>query len=366
MYKQVEQLKYRPFKQVHIIILGVTLLLSFAVVIWIGIPEVSNDKRVPLSSSYITLLLSSPLLLASGLWFMLSGSREAKYFCSAWLVLLATAFFLALQGNTSFGPAVPSGMLIIISLITQLMLTVYVFYTQHSKALVAAKQSRDLAIENEQKAKKAHQEVLDAQQSEQLDLSYSIEERNLELEIALRELSEKNAELEKLSAIDPLTNLMNRRFFDKRMVAESRRSKREMTILGIAMLDIDHFKHINDTYGHPCGDYCLKVFAEVLKQTVKRPSDVICRYGGEEFVLILPNTDDSGLEQLLEKVRSTLEAKQIHFEGHSFSMTVSIGGCAQIISKENEHESILAFADKQLYRAKESGRNQVAIGQYTP
>jgi diguanylate cyclase (GGDEF)-like protein len=157
---------------------------------------------------------------------------------------------------------------------------------------------------------------------------------------------------------------MNRRYFDKRLLAEARRSKRELRPLGLAMLDIDHFKKINDEFGHLCGDHCLKVFAELLKEYVKRPSDVVCRYGGEEFVLILPSTEEEGLKKLLDNIRVAVANKMIMFEGKKISMTVSIGGCSRTMASEDEHEVILGFVDKQLYHAKDSGRNKVIVASY--
>ena len=193
------------------------------------------------------------------------------------------------------------------------------------------------------------------------DLEYSMGERNLELEITLRELSEKNAELQKLSAIDTLTGLMNRRFFDKQIIAECRRSRRELTPLSIAMLDIDFFKKINDNYGHLGGDHCLQAFAKVLKETFKRPSDIISRYGGEEFVLILPNTSQEGLQFVLEKVRQNVEKEIIMFEGNKIPITVSIGGYSKIVNTNDDKDSLVAKADKHLYHAKETGRNRVVV-----
>lgn len=193
------------------------------------------------------------------------------------------------------------------------------------------------------------------------DLNYRLGERNLELEIALRELSDRNQELERLSAIDSLTGLMNRRYFDKRMLAETRRSKREQTPLGIALLDIDHFKKINDKYGHLCGDHCLKEFSKILQDEIKRPSDTISRYGGEEFVMILPNTDQDGVYQLLERIRARLEKTVIYFEVNQFVMTVSIGGCSRIVENDSENISLIGFVDNLLYKAKESGRNKTIV-----
>lgn len=266
---------------------------------------------------------------------------------SAFVLLVSIAQFVLVTANNQS----ISGYLYFLGLAIHMVIVFYAVRYKHHQV-------------TEQNAVKAQNALIAIQEQNKADLEYSIEERTLELEITLRELGEKNRELEKLSAIDPLTGLINRRYFDKRILAESRRSRREMTKLAIAILDIDHFKKINDTYGHLCGDHCLKVFAETLKDIVKRPSDTICRFGGEEFVLILPNTDGEGLRVLLEKMRQKIESRIIKFENSELQMTVSIGACTHVIAHVDEHESILAFVDKQLYKAKDQGRNRVVIGDF--
>lgn len=312
----------------------------------------------------VLLVVISPIIFISGAILAFKGSVVARYFCGAWGVLLLSAVAIALE-NFGFYDLIISGTyLLMIGAITESLLLALAIAINFNEQLLSAKQTRDAALQSEQEAIEAKDELISLQEKNRSDLEYSIEERTLELQVALRELSEKNKELEKLSAIDPLTGLMNRRYFDDRIVAECRRSKREMSKLGIAMLDIDHFKKINDSYGHLCGDHCLKIFALTLQETIKRPSDIICRYGGEEFVLILPNTDQDGLLNLLEKVRKEVESKHIIFEGQELHMTVSIGGCSRVVLSEDESTSIVAFADKQLYEAKASGRNRVIVKRF--
>lgn len=309
----------------------------------------------------VLLSVSSPIIFTSGAILAVKGNVVAKYFCGAWGVLLLSAVAIALENFGFYDSIIDSSYLLMIGAITEALLLALAIAINFNEQLLVAKQARDAALQSEQEAIEAKDELIDLQDKNRSDLEYSIEERTLELQIALRELSEKNRELEKLSAIDPLTGLMNRRYFDERIVAECRRSKREKSNLGIAMLDIDHFKNINDNYGHLCGDHCLKIFALTLQETIKRPSDIICRYGGEEFVLILPNTDQEGLIMLLERVRKEVEAKKIVFEGQELQMTVSIGGCSKIVLMDDENNSLVAFADKQLYDAKETGRNRVIV-----
>lgn len=250
---------------------------------------------------------------------------------------------------------------ITMALIICLLLLCLSLQIQMGKQLNNANHTRDVALQNEQTAVVTNAEFVKQQEQSKEDLEYSIGERNLELEITLRELSEKNAELEKLSAIDTLTGLMNRRYFDKQIIAECRRSKRELTSLGLAMLDIDFFKQVNDNHGHLGGDHCLKMFAKVLTKTLKRPSDLICRYGGEEFILLLPNTNEEGLRLVLEKVRRNVEAENIMFNSKKIPITVSIGGVSKIVTEAADKDNIIALADKLLYQAKDNGRNRVVV-----
>ncbi len=156
-------------------------------------------------------------------------------------------------------------------------------YSRQRDFMLSAKED---ALEKEREAVRAKQALIELQQSTQDELEYKVGERTLELEIALRELSEANRELEKLNTIDPLTGIRNRRHFDKRLQAEGRRSRREQTPLALAMVDIDHFKSVNDQHGHSAGDACIQHVATILQQQLKRLSDDVCRYGGEEFGLI--------------------------------------------------------------------------------
>lgn len=312
----------------------------------------------------VLLVITTFIIFGAGLFLAIRGSVVARYFCGAWGVLLVSGTSISLESFGFFESPINSSYLMMVGAITEALILTLALAVSLNEQLAASKTARDLALKNEQEAIEAKDELIRLQEKNQSDLEYSIEERTLELEIALRELSEKNRELEKLSAIDPLTGLMNRRYFDKRIVAECRRSKRELSTLGFAMLDIDFFKKINDTFGHLAGDHCLKVFATILKETIKRPSDIVCRYGGEEFVLMLPNTDKDGLVNVLEKVRIAVEAKRILFEGQEISMTVSIGACSRIVLSEDETSLIIAFADKLLYQAKASGRNIVMVDSF--
>jgi diguanylate cyclase (GGDEF)-like protein len=230
---------------------------------------------------------------------------------------------------------------------------------------LAAKRVHLKTVENKQKAKQAKDELLRLQIEAKEKLEQAVRERNYELAIAIRELNEANQELERKTSIDALTGVASRRLYDKKVLAEARRSRREKTPLAIAMIDIDHFKVVNDTHGHQCGDAALKHFSAILQECIKRPTDTICRYGGEEFVVILPNTDLEGARILMENLRSSTEKSQFDCEGKTIQFTISVGVSTRVIVKESEYELLHAFSDKLLYKAKEAGRNQVMSAEFS-
>jgi len=129
------------------------------------------------------------------------------------------------------------------------------------------------------------------------------------------------------------------------------------------MMDIDYFKNVNDTHGHPAGDECLKVIADCITQHASRESDIACRYGGEEFAIILPNTPESGAYDVAEKIRKEIESRLIHWESIEFKVTASLGLTASHpkTCEENCQQFFINQADQALYKAKNQGRNQVVI-----
>ena len=160
---------------------------------------------------------------------------------------------------------------------------------------------------------------------------------------------------EKMADTDPLTNIYNRRKFSKLLEQEIKRVERYDRALSIVMLDIDHFKRVNDTYGHDTGDYVLRRITEIIKENV-RITDTLARYGGEEFVIILPETDVRGASRLIERMRKTIEKTSLDSVG---IITIS-AGIAVYMGGDN-CKSMITRADKALYLAKEEGRNRVRV-----
>jgi diguanylate cyclase (GGDEF)-like protein len=170
-----------------------------------------------------------------------------------------------------------------------------------------------------------------------------------------------NQELKNLVNIDGLTQLANRRRFDEYLHQECLRLRREKAPLSLILCDVDYFKLYNDTYGHPAGDECLKLIANQLQQITKRPSDLVSRYGGEEFAIILPNTPLSGAIYIANEIQKKVKNLAIaHYSSQiSNIVTLSLGVATIIPSLATSPVKLLTQADRALYQAKEQGRDRV-------
>jgi len=165
--------------------------------------------------------------------------------------------------------------------------------------------------------------------------------------------------IERIGLIDPLTKISNRRGFENRFNAEWGRAIREQTPISFMLMDIDKFKVYNDTYGHQQGDVALQTFAQTASETVNRANDFVARWGGEEFVLLLSNTDMKGALEVAENVRKNTENLTILTEeGEVTKVTVSIGVNSIIPDQNTSADDFMKKADQALYTAKESGRNR--------
>ena len=186
-------------------------------------------------------------------------------------------------------------------------------------------------------------------------------QREEELLQVTRQLEEANENLRKLSFLDGLTGIANRRRFDEVLQNEWMRAKRVQEPISLIFIDIDFFKKYNDTYGHLTGDDCLKKVAASLQAKLRRPADLAARYGGEEFAVILPNTGLSGALGIAETLRCSVEKLSIPHATStvSNSVTVSAGVSSIIPQSYNNPEELVASADKALYLAKQKGRNMV-------
>jgi diguanylate cyclase (GGDEF)-like protein/hemerythrin-like metal-binding protein/PAS domain S-box-containing protein len=169
--------------------------------------------------------------------------------------------------------------------------------------------------------------------------------------------------LEAMTVTDALTGLYNRRFFDEMLDKEYARHARTGGELALILLDVDHFKRYNDTFGHVAGDECLQKIARALVRSVKRPGDIVARYGGEEFVCVLPDTDECGARMIAESIRGTVAAMAIPHAGGDAGdiVTVSLGVHITRCRVDGCPKHTVLDADAQLYLAKERGRNRFEV-----
>jgi diguanylate cyclase (GGDEF)-like protein len=206
---------------------------------------------------------------------------------------------------------------------------------------------------------KGQQTILKRKQALALQLENKVKERTLELEKA-------NKELLRLSNMDGLTQIYNRRYFDNTLYTEINRLQRTATPISVLMCDIDFFKKFNDTYGHLAGDDCIRSVACTIQKHCRRISDIAARYGGEEFGVILPNTSSNGAISIAESIRHGIEQVKIPHRTSTVKdiVTLSIGVASVIPDHHTSPSTIIALADKALYESKLNGRNRVTLNRH--
>ena len=173
-----------------------------------------------------------------------------------------------------------------------------------------------------------------------------------------KELMESNRRLELLSITDGLTKLHNHRHFQDELARAFEESARYVRPLSLAIVDLDFFKKVNDTYGHAIGDEVLKIISKIFQESI-RTTDLAARYGGEEFALMLPETHISDAINFAEKIRGIVESTAIETQSGSIAVTVSVGVATVPHPRIHSPKELIVAADKALYRAKKNGRNQV-------
>jgi two-component system, sensor histidine kinase LadS len=219
-----------------------------------------------------------------------------------------------------------------------------------------------LAVQREREEKiKAQAEVIDTETRAKVELELRVIDRTAELGKAMNDLAQANVELSRLSVTDALTGVHNRRYFDSVLAREHERSLRTGVSLALLLCDLDHFKNINDRFGHLVGDDCLRRVAAVLRQVVGRSSDLIARYGGEEFALVLPGNTPEQAAEVAERVRAAVVAMDFRCREEHVPLTMSVGVVAQAAMAGSSVADFIAAADAALYRAKKNGRNRVEM-----
>ena len=285
------------------------------------------------------------------------GYKPARLFAIGWFVLITASLFSILSGTGLIANSLLTlhaqqiGGLIELGVFS-IALAVRIRQAQNAQRLT---QAQLLAQEQQLRVEQAKGLSLQRQLNEGLEIR--VKERTAALEQALKALSGANQQLSELNRRDSLTGLFNRHTLNEelhRSLAQAVRSQRPMAIL---MMDLDHFKQVNDHYGHLAGDTCLHHAAQRLQQRL-RAGDLLARFGGEEFVAVLNDTDLAGAHDLAEQLRADLARHPCTYQGQTIGLTISIGVCAGLPDSADS-EQLLQHADQALYRAKAAGRNRV-------
>lgn len=308
------------------------------------------------------------LAVTLNLW--MRGNNSARLFSIAWVTLLGftVVHLLALWGYMPLNRWTLYGQLIGMFIeFVLLSMALAARINQERAQRVAAQHnalqaSQALVREREQRLQ-AQQQALAAQVRANEALEARVYERTRALEEAKRGLERVNEQLTRMSVTDALTQLSNRGHFDLMIDEEIRRAQRIKAPLSVLLLDIDHFKRVNDTYGHAFGDDCLRLVADTLRQHGQRAGDVVARYGGEEFVIALPGMNSREAGEQAERIRAAVAAlRPVHGEKR-LELSISIGVAILQPPANCTPTQLLATADGALYRAKHNGRNQVAIAE---
>lgn len=212
-------------------------------------------------------------------------------------------------------------------------------------------------FEAEREIMQIKENLILTQKKQKQELESRVKSRTQDLQSALEKVKELNLELFNLSTMDQVTGVHNRRYFDNALHQTYGGAIDKQSELSLIMIDLDYFKKINDTYGHLAGDLCLKEVARTVRNIVKRTSDLVCRYGGEELVVILSDTPHEQALKIAERIRHDIEGLNVVFAGQVIRVTASLGVASVIPDNQKTSALLIDQADKALYQAKAEGRN---------
>ena len=283
-------------------------------------------------------------LFITGIVRWRQGYMPAKWYVLAWSGMLAGTLIYALAAFGHLADFLAREIFMQVAVGTQVLLLNY--------AIV-------------QRWRLLNQKLLDIEQNARTELEQKVHERTAQLRSTMRELEQANRQLAALSLNDALTGLYNRRHMDNllpELCAEARRTNQPVTL---ALLDADHFKSVNDRWGHDFGDECLRHIAGILTRHTKRPRDVAIRFGGEEFALLLPGTDPDGSYRLCMRILEDLQTSPILSDAdEEVRLTLSAGTAT--LNPGEDDKSLFRRADEALYQAKKNGRNCTVQAQDAP
>lgn len=304
--------------------------------------------------------------LAMGYWRWWRGADFARYYCLAWTAVLLGVAVLSVSKLGWIPLNVWTENASQIGIVLQVALLSFTLADRINSDRSLRLNAQAVSLAHERKARASQQALMEATENANRELEHKVQLRTSDLKATLEQLKVANDHLQLLSTTDGLTKLNNRAYFDKAVSTELRRAARQQSPLTIIMFDIDHFKNINDTYGHLGGDACLQALANLLRPRIHRAGDIFARYGGEEFVLAVGGFDLSGSIALAQEFRAAIAAMPVYFDGIVIRFTASFGVVCAVPNPSLRPQDFLASADKALYQAKHDGRNCVRVAGLTP
>ncbi len=341
-------------------ILGILLVLAIPPTFWIGAKVFLFV--FPLASGVFT------YVFILGVWAILKKHEPARYYLFAWSIFLIFGFITVFQRLgwltiVQFTPeqALQLGAVYLVTFHSLAQVDrINYFKQQHldSQSELIFEQQETLSIKEELNITLKNAQV--KLENRVTQRTQELTELNIQLSKEIKEREQAQNELQRLAYTDPLTGLFNRRHFFDVAEHEFSRSNRYKHSLSFIILDIDLFKGINDTYGHPAGDQVLVHLGKLL-DNITRGTDTVARFGGEEFIILLPETDSKVAHIFGERLRQLIEDSPIHFDNETISITVSIGVAVRNYTEKEESsfDQMISQADQALYEAKNAGRNQV-------
>ncbi|WP_303289321.1 diguanylate cyclase [Marinobacter sp. SS5-14b] len=299
-------------------------------------------KSILINTALTLIVIVVLSVIASIRWRQ--GYQAAFWYLAAWMVMVVGALIYA---SAAFG---------------------YLGDYQAREVMMQAAVGAQVVLLNYamvQRWRLLNQKLLDVEHQARTELELKVHERTSQLRNTMRELEQANRKLESLSLNDALTGLQNRRHMDNLLPELCRETRRTGQALTLALIDADHFKRINDTWGHDFGDHCLRLIADILGRHVKRPRDVAIRFGGEEFALLLPGTDRDGAARLCQNILGDIRGTTITAPNHEKITITLSAGLAELVAGE-EPQDLFRRADEALYQSKSAGRDTITCAKPLP
>jgi diguanylate cyclase (GGDEF)-like protein len=327
---------------------GILLLLTFLI---------PYSFTIRLTSAITMITCSMSLIL--GYISLFKGDPDARYFCLAW-----TATFIGVTALAAVKIGlIPSnfwtsnaGQIGVIFLVSFLSFALANRFNREKELRISA---QNASIESEIVVRQSQEEILQAKIFANDQLELKVEERTKTMQKALIELENANSRLELASTTDALTTLFNRGHFENRLDVEFKRAARHNRELSAIICDVDHFKNVNDTYGHKVGDDCLRSVALTLKHKITRSGDLIARFGGEEFIILLVDTPLQDAISIAQSLCDAIRHTDLLSNHQQITLTASFGVASLTQADIESAEALIHNADIALYQSKNNGRDQV-------